>query len=258
MFTQNPLFNPQPIKRVLTITTTSGSHTLTTTTTSTSIIEKPSYTYEPALLPKEVPREPPLPASPMACHDGLSDERYGPAIFTSNYLGSIVALFDLQSFSFGCAVLNASHPQHAPIHPPRAQNCSMRLKGYPPGAGYDYVQGTHDFSKAKPAVQLDLWFVIDAGATEPFNNTMAYKNAGDSSIGVEMFEGMGKVGRWAQRMVRMERLDSAWWALGAVTMEAGSGTGLPVQLCIDDLRVKTYTVGSWERGVAKLVHGQGP
>lgn len=258
MFQQNPNFKPPPIKEVVTITTTSGSKTITTTSTTTSEIQRPSYTYEPALLPKEAPREPALPATAMACHDGLSDERFGPAVFTSNYLGSPVALFDLQGFSFGCAVLNASHPQHAPIHPPRAQNCTLRLKGYPPGAGYSYFEGLHDFSKVKPAVQVDLWFVIDEAASEPFNQTMAYKNAGGSSAGVELFEGYGRVGRWAQRMVQMDRMDSAWWALGAVTMEAGSGTGLPVQLCIDDVRIKTYTVGSWERGVAKLVHGQGP
>lgn len=249
IFAQNPRFNPPPIKRVI----TKGN----TTTTMTSAIPTPSYTYQPALLPKQTNREPVLPGTPMACHDGLSVKEYGPAVITSNYEGSNVALFDLQGFSFGCAVLNASAPQHAPIHPPRPQNCTLHVKGYAPGAGFDYKHGTHDFSAVKPTISMSLWFLLPDSDTEKFVETEAYKTAGNS-VGVELVEGKGLVGKGSARMVKMESLDMGWWALGAVTMEAESGTGMPVQLCVDDVKYKTYSVTGWERGVAKLVHGEGP
>lgn len=251
MFTQKPKgFKPAPLKRVVT-----KAHT---TTTMTSAYPTPTYAYKPALLPKEYVDEPPLSASPIACHDGLSDKRYGPAVITSNYYGSNIALFDLQGFSFGCAVLNGSDPHHAPIFPPRAQNCTLHVKGYAPGPGFDYVSGKHDFSRVKPAMEMVLWFLLPSSDSEPFNQTEAYVNAGNSSFGVETWENTGLVGKGSARMVQMESLDMSWWALGAVTMEADSGTGMPVQLCVDDVKYKTYSVNSWERGVAKLVHGQGP
>jgi hypothetical protein len=250
LYIQNPRFKPQPVKRVIT-----KAHT---TTTVTSSIPTPSYAYEPALIPRNTPIEDKLNANPMACHDSLSDKHFGPAVFTSNYYGSGIALFDLQGFSFGCAVLNATSSRHPPIHPPRAQNCTLHVKGYAPGQGFDYARGTHNFKGVKPAMAMTLWYLLPDSESEPFNKTEAYLNAGNSSVGVELWEGKGLVGKGPSKMVKMESLDMSWWALGAVTMEAESGTGMPVQLCVDEVRYKTYSVSSWERGVAKLVHGQGP
>lgn len=169
--------------------------------------------------------------STMACHDTLTASLFGAARLSTNYFNSQVALFDLQSFSFGCVVLDPD--THLASTTPKP--CALAVKGYSPGRSVD--RGLHKYKKrgsdgvaeldnVKPSLEMTLWFTND-GEQEPTPETK-------------------------MRMVKMESLDSTWWALGAVTFEAVADG--PVQLCVDDVAFRTYNITKWGETFAPPEH----
>lgn len=175
------------------------------------------------------------PATTMACHDTLTTSLFGAARLSTNYLGSQVALFDLQTFSFGCLVLDPE--THHPLSIPKP--CAVQVRGYTPGRSVD--RGLQllkkrnkdrllpDLDGVKPHMEMTLWFT-NPGDEEPTEETK-------------------------MRLVRMESLDKTWWALGAVTFEAVADG--PVMLCIDDVSFRTYNITKWGETFAPPEHEDG-
>lgn len=193
-------------------------------------LQKPSNDSEDplhgGLYPKSLFGDGLHPATPMACHDTLTVPLFGAARLSSSYFGSRVALFDLQTFSFGCLVLDTV--THRATTTPKP--CAVQVKGYSPGRSVD--RGLQALEKKamleKPTLEMTLWYT-NPEAEEPTAETK-------------------------MRLVRMDALDKTWWALGAVTFEAVADG--PVMLCLDDVSFRTYNVTKWGETFAPPEHEQ--